>query len=50
MHSVEPQMQAQTGITPEMTDYITRAFAESKLSIWEKYLTRRDGLYPGTLL
>jgi hypothetical protein len=32
MHSVEPQMQAQTGITPEMTDYITRAFAESKLS------------------
>lgn len=29
MHSVEPQMQAQTGITPEMTDYITRAFAES---------------------
>ena len=36
MHSVEPQMQEQTGITPEITDYITRAFAESKLSIWEK--------------
>ena len=42
MHSVEPQMQVQTGITPEMTDYITRAFAESKLSIWEKYLTPEE--------
>ena len=42
MHSVEPQMQAQTGITPEMTDYITRAFAESKLCIWEKYLTAEE--------
>lgn len=42
MHSVEPQMQAQTGITPEITDYITRAFAESKLSIWEKYLTAEE--------
>lgn len=42
MHSVELQMQAQTGITPEMTDYITRAFAESKLSIWEKYLAPEE--------
>ena len=42
MHSVEPQMQAQTGITPEMTEYITRAFAESKLNIWEKYLTAEE--------
>lgn len=42
MHSVEPQMQVQTGITPEMTDYITRAFAESKLSIWQKYLTPEE--------
>ncbi|MDE4079880.1 MULTISPECIES: MerR family transcriptional regulator [Enterobacter cloacae complex] len=42
MHSVEPQMQEQTGITPEMTDYITRAFAESKLSIWEKYLSAEE--------
>ena len=39
MHSVEPQMREQTGITAEMTDYITRAFAESKLAIWEKYLS-----------
>ncbi|MCR2776001.1 MerR family transcriptional regulator [Enterobacter kobei] len=42
MHSVEPQMQAQTGITSEMTEYITRAFAESKLNIWEKYLTAEE--------
>ena len=42
MHSVEPQMQEQTGITPEISDYITRAFAESKLSIWEKYLTAEE--------
>lgn len=42
MHSGEPQMQEQTGITPEITDYITRAFAESKLSIWEKYLTAEE--------
>lgn len=42
MHSVEPQMQEQTGITPEITDYITRASAESKLSIWEKYLTAEE--------
>ena len=42
MHSAEPQMQAQTGITPEMTDYITRAFAESKLIIWENYLSAEE--------
>ncbi len=43
MHSVEPQMREQTGITAEMTDCITRAFAESKLAIWEKYLSADDG-------
>jgi len=42
MHSVEPQMREQTGITAEMTDYITRAFAESKLAIWEKYLSAEE--------
>ncbi|HDR2786630.1 MULTISPECIES: MerR family transcriptional regulator [Enterobacter] len=39
MHSVEPQMRQQTGITAEMTDYITRAFAETKLVIWQNYLS-----------
>jgi len=42
MHSVEPQMREQTGITAEMMDYITRAFAESKLSIWQNYLTPEE--------
>jgi hypothetical protein len=40
MHSVEPQMRQQTGITAEMTDYITRAFAETKLVIWQNYLSQ----------
>ncbi len=31
MHAAEPQMREQTGVTPEMIDFITRAFAESKL-------------------
>lgn len=42
MHSVEPQMREQTGISAEMTDYITRAFAESKLSIWQRYLSPQE--------
>ncbi|MEE3663285.1 MerR family transcriptional regulator [Brenneria sp. g21c3] len=42
MHSVEPQMRELTGITAQMTDYITRAFAESKLAIWQHYLTPEE--------
>lgn len=42
MHSVEPQMREQTGITPEMIDYVTRAFAESKLIIWQRYLSPEE--------
>ncbi|WP_075180689.1 MerR family transcriptional regulator [Pantoea sp. 1.19] len=42
MHIVEPQMQAQTGITSPVIDYITRAFAESKLMLWEKYLSAEE--------
>lgn len=38
MHATEPQMRAQTGITPEIVDYITHAFAQSKLAIWARYL------------
>jgi len=45
MHSVEPQMREQTGIAPEMMDYITRAFAESKLIIWEKYLSAQEMVF-----
>jgi len=42
MHNVEAQMREQTGITTEMMDYITRAFAESKLAIWQNYLSPEE--------
>ncbi|WP_312453904.1 MerR family transcriptional regulator [Pseudescherichia sp.] len=42
MHSVEPQMRERTGITPQIIDYITHAFAESKLAIWQRYLTPQE--------
>ncbi|EMX9089975.1 MerR family transcriptional regulator [Klebsiella oxytoca] len=42
MHAAEPQMREQTGVTPEMIDFITRAFAESKLAIWARYLNDEE--------
>lgn len=42
MHSTEPQMREQIGISTEMTDYITRAFAETKLAIWQRYLSEEE--------
>ena len=30
------------GVTPEMIDFITRAFAESKLAIWARYLNAEE--------
>ncbi|WP_329906634.1 MerR family transcriptional regulator [Serratia quinivorans] len=42
MHADEPSMREQTGITPAMTDYVTRAFAETKLSIYQKYLSEEE--------
>jgi DNA-binding transcriptional MerR regulator len=42
MHLTEPAMQQQTGITPAMLDYITHAFAESKLAIFRRYLDERE--------
>jgi hypothetical protein len=50
MHSVEPQMREQTGITPEMTDYITRAFAESKLASGRTISPKRWPLPGHTIL
>ncbi|MBU4682603.1 MerR family transcriptional regulator [Cedecea davisae] len=38
MHQVEPEMSKQTGITAEMTSYVTRAFGQSKLDIYRRYL------------
>lgn len=45
MHADEPSMREQTGITPAMTDYITRAFAETKLQIYQKYLSADEYAY-----
>lgn len=42
MHDAEPQMRAQTGISPDMITYITRAFAESKFAIWQRYLSAEE--------
>ncbi len=42
MHSVEPQMGEQTGITQIIIDFITRSFAESKLAIWQRYLSSEE--------
>ncbi|ARJ43168.1 MerR family transcriptional regulator [Pantoea alhagi] len=42
MHLNEPAMQQQTGITPAMLDYVTRAFAESKLAIFRRYLDEQE--------
>lgn len=42
MHHAEPEMQRQTGITPAILDFITRAFAESKLAIYQRYLTPEE--------
>lgn len=39
MHLNEPAAREQTGITPQMMDFIQRAFAESKFAIYEKYLS-----------
>lgn len=45
MHADEPAIREQTGITPAMTDYVTRAFAETKLSIYQKYLSAEEYAY-----
>ncbi len=42
MHFNEPAMQAQTGITTEVVDYIRQAFAETKFAIYEKYLSPEE--------
>lgn len=42
MHFNEPAIQAQTGITAEVVDYIRQAFAETKFAIYEKYLSAEE--------
>lgn len=38
MHENEPELQAEMGMSPELMEYILRAFSESKLAIYRKYL------------
>ncbi len=45
MHEREPAMQAHIGISPAMRDYVLRAFSESKLRIYEKYLAPDEARY-----
>ncbi len=42
MQYQEPEAQEKSGITPEMMAYIQRAFSESKLAIYEKYLSPEE--------
>ncbi|HEY0634609.1 MAG TPA: MerR family transcriptional regulator [Gammaproteobacteria bacterium] len=42
MQYQEPAAQEKSGITPEVMGYIQRAFAESKLVIYEKYLSPEE--------
>ncbi len=39
MHDAEPEMQEQTGISEEVQTFIQQAFAASKLTIYERYLS-----------
>lgn len=38
MHDNEPAMQAQTGVTPQVVDFIMASFAETKIALYRKYL------------
>lgn len=42
MHLVEPQMREQTGIDDETITFITHSFGESKLAIWQRYLSPEE--------
>jgi MerR family transcriptional regulator, thiopeptide resistance regulator len=45
MQYQEQEAQEKTGITPEVMSYVQRAFAESKLAIYEKYLSAEEFLF-----
>lgn len=42
MHQAEPDMARQTGISAEMTGYVTRAFGHGKLDIYRRYLNEEE--------
>ena len=45
MHEEQPAMRELSGITPAIMAYITRAFAESKLQIYRRYLDDSEYAY-----
>lgn len=42
MHDNEPSMQAHIGISTQLRDYVLKAFSETKLLIYEKYLSPEE--------
>ncbi|WP_435106231.1 MerR family transcriptional regulator [Arhodomonas sp. AD133] len=42
MHRNEPTMQRRIGIAPRTSDYVLEAFAETKLAIFQRYLTSEE--------
>lgn len=42
MHDNEPSMQARIGISTALRDYVLRAFSETKMRIYERYLTPEE--------
>ncbi|MFM0667378.1 MerR family transcriptional regulator [Paraburkholderia sediminicola] len=42
MHDNEPSMQTHIGISTQLRDYVLRAFSETKLLIYEKYLSPEE--------
>lgn len=42
MHDREPSMQTHVGISPALRDYVLRAFSETKMRIYERYLSPEE--------
>ena len=42
MHDNEPSMQASIGISTALRDYVVRAFSETKIAVYERYLTPEE--------
>ncbi|UXY50795.1 MerR family transcriptional regulator [Pseudomonas tohonis] len=42
MHEAEPALREETGITPQTMAYVVQAFSETKLAIYQRYLTPEE--------
>ncbi|NIC06984.1 MerR family transcriptional regulator [Billgrantia bachuensis] len=42
MHANEPEVQAQMGISAQVSEYVMQAFAQSKLAIYQRYLNEEE--------